>query len=341
MFTSNDGRPGSSKAEAERAYLVNQLLFSTHPRAPTKEDMATIGLHLWPHSYKLHPRSDAEAYEALIQWARDEEREMFLTSMHLPSEQIGILGAARWADQAFPRYVIPHTYAAALMATSITNDVIDDVRPPYKAFMIDVPVGLLSIWNDKTGAEAPLRWILVQYVETYDGKPVWQYVAHTDESLCIWRHGVTTRGLGEPDLPGNSWEGCSFLAPKDDRDDRVAALIGRLIVGVCLASMIPGNSKPTSKHSRTDPERMTESDIRTFRLGRALKLDFREPIREYISGKKSSVPSVRTLVRGHFKTQRHGPGNSLIKVIWREPYMRGPEEAPVLVRPIVVGADSR
>lgn len=43
-------------------------------------------------------------------------------------------------------------------------------------------------------------------------------------------------------------------------------------------------------------------------------------------------PTVQFLVRGHWRQQAHGPGHSLRKPIWIEPFWKGPEEARVLLR---------
>lgn len=41
--------------------------------------------------------------------------------------------------------------------------------------------------------------------------------------------------------------------------------------------------------------------------------------------------SVRTMVRGHWRQQAHGPHHSLRKVIWIRPTWRGPEDAPISI----------
>lgn len=46
------------------------------------------------------------------------------------------------------------------------------------------------------------------------------------------------------------------------------------------------------------------------------------------SGTQRGPVTVRTLVAGHWKTQPYGPKSALRKTIWREPFWRGPLEAP-------------
>jgi hypothetical protein len=48
--------------------------------------------------------------------------------------------------------------------------------------------------------------------------------------------------------------------------------------------------------------------------------------------------SVRTLVRGHWRQQAHGPGYSLHKTIWIRPTWRGPEDAPISIHPLKLTA---
>ncbi len=322
-----------SKAAAIYARYAN----ATDNLPPTREQMARLGLEVWKHSYKLSPEDDMEAFQQMMKWASDTSETMAATFM-IPGEQIGTLGAARWADQGFPRFIMPHTYAAALMATSVDEDVLEHVRPPYRAFLVDMPDNLLSIWNDKTKKNSKVRWVLVHYVMTQEGEYRWQYVAHTEDAICLWRHGLSTRQLASVEqMPENGWEGAPFLSPSDDRDDRVATLIGRLIVGICLAVQTPGECRPSPGSCQWSPTRnldRRDPELTTFKMGRPLKIDCREDISAYVEGKKGSVPSVRTKVRGHWKAQPHGPQNSLRKIIWRMPYWRGPDGAPVLVRPV-------
>jgi hypothetical protein len=327
----------------DRANSAFKAMKSVHANAeaPTKEDIAGIGLALWPHTYKVHPDDDYAAFASLLEWTEAQQKPLLKAALLIPSEQISMLGAARWADQAFPRFIMSHSYAAGLMATALSEDALELVRAPYKAFMIDVPDGLLKLFNERTGRESKIRWVLVHEVESRDGRP-WQYIAHTEDSLCLWRHGVDAKYLCEPELPSNRWEGAEFISPKDERDDRVAALIGRLIVGVCLSFLDPENVRPSSKHrpaAHYNPERMGVEDIRTFKIGKKLKVDCRQSIEDYVAGVRPRVQNVRTLVRGHWRMQRHGPKLSLKKPIWLQPFWRGPKDGPVLVRPTVMGDD--
>lgn len=47
-------------------------------------------------------------------------------------------------------------------------------------------------------------------------------------------------------------------------------------------------------------------------------------------GQGGRVYRHRWIVRGHWTHQPHGPGQSLRKLVYRAPYVKGPEGAPLL-----------
>lgn len=56
-----------------------------------------------------------------------------------------------------------------------------------------------------------------------------------------------------------------------------------------------------------------------------------EPVTERGARDEGWTMSVRTMVRGHWRQQAHGPNHSLRKVIWIRPTWRGPEDAPISI----------
>jgi hypothetical protein len=64
-----------------------------------------------------------------------------------------------------------------------------------------------------------------------------------------------------------------------------------------------------------------------------------EPVTERGARDEGWTMSVRTMVRGHWRQQAHGPNHSLRKVMWIRPTWRGPEDAPISIHAARLRAD--
>lgn len=312
-------------------------------RAMSRDDLVAMGKNLWGFSYK-HTQDDQTAFSVLAKIMEDilRERDPFQATLassflYLPMEQITLFWSSRWADQAFPVFQMGHKYAAALMATSVTVDE-DSIKPPFHAFLIEVPLGLISI-VDEDGKFYDVRHVLAQYLKDNKGQMVWNYAALTTGRVTVWQHAAPTKAMLEEDTleVGIKWSSYSFGLDVGDRDQRVNFLIQRLILNTCLAVASPENMKSIGKTGRMSPGEIRASPepiVRNYQVGKPIMLDCREAVRGYIEGRQPGKKlSVQVLVAGHWKRQPHGPKSMLRKMIWREPYWRGPEDAPVLTRP--------
>lgn len=289
------------------------------------------GKTLWPFTYK-GAQTDLEAVERLSDYARSYEA--LDVSMHVPSSQLTFMWCARWADQAFPQIVMGHKYCAALLATTVPPDLLVDVKPPWRAFLIEMPDKLLFV--DQEGEQKAVTRVLVQVVVNSSGEEVWNFIAYTEGSITLWQHGADLKRMLRDDLDNGCWNGCNFLVPLENQDKRVSSLLGRLIANTCIAMSNPENVKGPRENKKPNHKgKKRESDeptVRTYVLGKPISLDCREAVRDYVEGRRGKSPSVQVLVIGHWKMQPYGPKSSLRKLIWREPFWRGPEDAPILVR---------
>jgi hypothetical protein len=75
--------------------------------------------------------------------------------------RIQLIGLPRWADNGFPQIEIGQTFAAALLCTNIDEGALQEVRPPWNSFMIEIPGDLLEIWSPVENRNYPVRRILV------------------------------------------------------------------------------------------------------------------------------------------------------------------------------------
>jgi len=301
---------------------------------PTTEMLIEGGKYMWEHSYRLVPEDhdDPDAAAFMVLQGKLLGTRAY-AALNIPNEQLMVLWMARWYDQGLPVVTLGHKYSAALMATSISKEVGDYVKPPWKAFLIHLPAGLLSTASLR-GSTGITR-VVVHYVQNSDGSHVWNWSAFgsTDPTTLYSYGNNLERLLSDDQLETN--DGPVFLELTES-DERVSMLIGRLIVGVCLGFSDPNNVKPQGPRARSYPHTQVrkhkEPTTRTFILGGAVKVDCRQAVREYVAGTTTHKLSVQVLVRGHWRAQVHGVKRSLRKVIWIEPFWRGPEDAPILAK---------
>jgi hypothetical protein len=315
-----------------------------------RDSLVQLGKTLWPLSYQ-HTQNDYKAFELLSEYFIEQlKAEDMLTAsvaasfLYLPMEQITMCWAARWADQAFPVFQMGHKYASALMATSVTVAV-EDIQPPFRAFMIEMPDKLLIIEDPVEKKMHDVRYVTAHYGHTTEGESVWTVAAICGKSsISLWRHGLKTKDMLEEDTESTvDWASYSFGLPIEERDSRIHFLLQRLVINTCLAVSNKENLKPIGKTKSFGPSEMRRAGeplVRTFQVGKPLQLDCRQGVHDYIEGvKRGHKLSVQTLVTGHWKRQPYGPQSSLRKIIWREPFWRGPEDAPILARPKQLGKE--
>jgi hypothetical protein len=263
--------------------------------------------------------------------------------------QIFLCILAYWAQSGFAQIELGHTFASALIMTHVPPDIALEVQAPFKAFVIELPTGLLEI-EDRDRRRALTRISVTRMPNKIAGDNSWAYTAETDSSLSFWRFGATTSQLlNEVHFPihESATPQVNPLAVDiTDRDERVALCIGRLIVNTCLAMNDPSNVKEIGPGHRLYAQRSGHKEhspeeapvVRTFRVGQPVKHDFRSSIRDFIAGKRERQGlDCQITVAGHFKRQVFGPGRSKHRIIWIQPYRRGPEGAPILIRPHVLG----
>lgn len=262
-----------------------------------------------------------------------------------PEGRMSVFAFVQWAAVGFPMITVGHRFAASLLVTTATEDVVTLARAPFPAFLIQLPVGPLEIDDPYQHGRLPLHRVLVSTMPDPRGKDpfAWSFAAYAEKGVCVWRSGVRSVEM-QPERH-EDFEGLRtdiFNMTATSRDERALSLLGRLIIHTCLAMSDPSQVRPIGRshqvwsHWEADrAKRSPEPAVRVFQLGRPVRHDFREAVREYLGGERRKL-SVQCFVAGHYKMQPHGPRNSLRKLIWREPFWRGPEDAPIVVRPHVL-----
>lgn len=289
---------------------------------------------------------------------RDEEHMAVWTMLSNRAHWFG-----RWGDLAFPRIQMSHSFAAQLMATTLSPKEIPNIEAPWPAFLVEVPEGLLPI-SLRDGQTTYITRIHVNtsFLPSLWDQPWWG-LEFSGKGLEIHRVGqiaeafdqssprevkkrrliqslpeeFRTQPKDEPlgDNYDDFWTGYDRSA-----EDRVSILAARLALGACI--MMTDKANYRVKEARLEPtlafhRRRTNKEpvSRIYVVGQPVKVDFRMVVQQFISGSLRSL-SVQSLVCGHHKSQPHGPGNALRKWIFVEPYWRGPEAGPIVVRPHMV-----
>jgi hypothetical protein len=220
-----------------------------------------------------------------------------------------IVFAAGWYCSGYPRVTIGHRHAAALMATKAGPQTLNDIRLPWESFVVDVPDKLVHSDNG---------WL--QHLTISSVGP-----------------GIVIATIGQSG-------GSGILVTSIDSLNRVSEtnrsleLACRLLFGVVLEL---NTHRAAQLHARGVKAIRRDHSGRalptTFTLGRPIKIDCRDAVRDYSLGKRGNALTVQSLIRGHWKMQAHGPELSLRKPIFIEPYWRGPEDGPGVIRSHEVG----
>jgi hypothetical protein len=192
------------------AAFVKDLTATTgvEPSPLTREELVEVGKMAWEIGYK-HTSDDEEAFNLMVADAQEGVNSRYpfdaaraSSFLYLPAEQALIFWCARWADQGFPVIQMGHKYAAALMATAVTVDA-EEIRPPFHAFLISVPSGLLSVRDPQRDKVCNVSSITVQRSSNSKGEYRWSYVIQA-ERVTLWRHGVFTHDMVEGPVTSES-----------------------------------------------------------------------------------------------------------------------------------------
>ncbi len=338
-----------TRTEAEKAYdqsiLASYILRTRSPRLPqgtqlpVKEMLYDIGKFWWPHTYGKEPDADIERLVKLMIQASDtmpgttEERRLYL---RMEEGQVQVFTCATWAHYGFPMVQLgSHKYAAALMATSIPEFI--EIKAPWPAFLIELPTDTFD--TDFEGRLCPLTHVLVLVHKIASGDEVWSFTATGPSGVNLWRWRLPLAVLREEPKNDRVRYG-AFDLELTKKDDRTISLLTKLLLNICIAMTDPDNVRVVGKHRKTSsegPRRFSkEPELRTYKVGKPIKLDVRPAIQGYLRGTLRSSPTVQFLVRGHWREQACGPKHSKHKTIWIEPYWKGDPEAPINVRAHVI-----
>lgn len=294
----------------------------------------------WPMSGSYTDAELEEAmWQALHRFFTPADR---ATAFREASVMTMIRMGAQWVAGAMPLVEVPPLVAAALCVTSVTFEPDDEqFQAPWRCFGIEVPPGLIQMVN----TEGKVEDIFALFVDRGlgqrpDGTMIvgWSFlaVAATVElSQCV----LTTKELFCDDprsFPGVFYDGTDAMV---DLDFRALALCRALARGVILRCTDTDNRSRYRKVFGTSPKAVAARrakygslpDFDRYVITDTVEIDAREVVRQFSRGERSS-PSVRHLVRGHFRNQACGTERKERKRIWIHPHWRGEEGLPIATK---------
>jgi len=255
-----------------------------------------------------------------------------------------------WAEDGFLTLTSSEKYAAALMLTDYPQSSVELITPPARAFRVRVPNNLLFVeGGNQDGSDFSLNWVYVTPVAEFlpDGTTkISGYSAfHASQPLWDENHSPAFRG-------GSGLSFCELFAtgageltkqfgvtagsPKGKRFPAINLSI-KYVVGLLMQLQFSPHKQETKK-----PYHGTNFDgsapvHRKIVIGAPITVDTRAAVRVYLDTEKRPTKNIplayQYCVRGHPRNQAFGPGHSLRKLIWIEPFWKGPKDAPILVRP--------
>lgn len=247
---------------------------------------------------------------------------------------------AFWYDCGMPTIDIGHKLASSFMVTSISKEVLADVRAPFPAFLVNMPSGLLSIHDNLSNCPAAIHAVLIGRLPDTFGDMFWVFYAFTDTGISLWRYYKDLDIFITPGVKNRSPYG-DLDFDLDDYDERASMLLGRFMISLMLYyTNYQEHVKPIGKghacfnphtNKRTSPEPVR----RTFKVTGDIAHDFRHIVRDYAAGVSNKL-TVQSYVGGYWRSQPHGPRNTLRRRQFIEPFWRGPEDAPIAQRKIII-----
>ena len=302
----------------------------------SKEDMIGVAVDLYNQV-----QSTSKSPQEVINTIKALSRAASSTPEGYEASQNILLVKYLWCGTGLHQIRMGHKMLAALLASSASPSIANCVKPPWPVFHIELPSDFLYLVNDVTACRECVTGVTVAYepwhMDIANGvtlSPGWRYITYTREG-GVWTHSGSTEYIGESaftkDNAYTPFEGAT------SDDTLTYRMLCRLILNTCLAMSDPTNirskpAKPRPHYNGPSYKRNGQPDTQTYVLGREHIIDVREVVRDYLmTGKVGKGLTVQVLVAGHYKLQHYGPNNTQSKVIWIEPYRKGPEDAPVLV----------
>lgn len=300
--------------------------------------LLTLGRRIWPTTYG-EGMTDAETFAAITADALNADD----PACSAPEIRSSCLWAAKWVHGGCRIIQSDASYFSAMACTDMPPEYGSDLKVTWPCFLVRLPSGLFV---DERGVEYTFA-LLGQFDEmsVEGGTSVLSYLniwsSGADVTLWDIRRGGLHRVLFGEFVPmPDAFEGTGIRMSESSSDKRIRELVRKGIAGLLYTMQHTRHWSFGSAMSRAGSKskgRLPPTH-RAIIVGKPLTLNLTSAVSTDARTGGHSTTSVQTLVRGHVKRQACGPRLSARKLIWIEPYWRGPEDAPILARPYRVAS---
>jgi len=256
-----------------------------------------------------------------------------------------------WGASACPVVRLESSWAACMAWTSIPRELHEFVVPPWSSFALELPsdLGFVFDWGDG-GGPAALRDVRVARWGRADAKePVGEEAVRGEVTQHVSRMGLWLVVFVHPEnvhlrmtMPLQIGDLCGtkrFRWELDESVHRTLRTVFPLIGAVCMAFQSDGMvRRPSNKARRNARRGGLYPTTNEYCCGSPVKVDLRMKTRAFVERGREGFTgpmTVQTMVRGHWKHHAHGQGRRERKFIHIEPYWKGLQGAPIVVRPHV------
>lgn len=271
----------------------------------------------------------------MAQALQQDPQRLWSTLQSCPDEvaQRAVITTWHWGKWGCQSVELPHTYAAALMATD-AKGAIDDEHLPWPCFEIQIPTDLLysshgeifsvMITEKPQGIEFRGQIATASYFLTYHDTASSGTSTYRSLADLAVDAKLTAKGVYISDELSALFD--------EDLETRVWAMLTRLVAGVIILINTARVDKPELYSLK--PPRMKRGELRlnTHKLGAPLELDLRQAISDFVTGTRRNEPKSSWPVRGHYRMQPHGQNRVLRRKQWIQPFRKG--KGPLQTRPI-------
>lgn len=323
-------------------------------------ELASLAIENWNHTFGLgmsDDEADAVFRDILAPHGLPEaEREMRVLQH---------ASLAKVADGAFTTLTASHSFLAACALSDVSEAAYgDEVQLPYPAFWVEFPDrffgdepkldfgGCIVAFRGLPQDERERLTAAVSPDFTEDEQErVARYIARTQGASAIFllsRKGMDFVSDVAPNLfdllfkPTPQRMAPDSPQPVETSEMRAMEVARRVVVGLLHAWQYTSNFQVRERAQRPwlRPGVRQPPLHRTVVFGTPIEIQaharaYRDAVHAAVRGE--APQAFQRLVRGHYKRQVVGIGRSGRKVIWVQPYWRGPEEAPILARAMKVG----